>query len=53
MVRLKLSDLKVKEPVRIRFKELKDGVQSIYLEYYSGDVIRKKGYVGGGANTNS
>lgn len=47
MARLKLSDLKVKEPVRIRFKELKDGVQSIYLEYYSGDVIRKKGYVGG------
>ena len=38
---------KLKEPVRIRFKQLSNGNQSIYLEYYTGDVIRKENYVGG------
>lgn len=39
--------VKLKEPVRIRFKQLSSGNQSIYLEYYTGDVIRKENYVGG------
>lgn len=39
--------VKLKEPVRIRFKRLSNGNQSIYLEYYTGDVIRKENYVGG------
>ena len=39
--------VKLKEPVRIRFKHLSNGNQSIYLEYYTGDVIRKENYVGG------
>ena len=39
--------VKLKEPVRIRFKQLSNGNQSIYLEYYTGDVIRKENYVGG------
>lgn len=39
--------VKLKEPVRIRFKQLSNGNQSIYLDYYTGDVIRKKNYVGG------
>lgn len=39
--------IKLKEPVRIRFKQLSNGNQSIYLEYYTGDVIRKENYVGG------
>lgn len=38
--------VKLKEPVRIRFKQLSNGNQSIYLEYYTGDVIRKENYVG-------
>ena len=38
---------KLKEPVRIRFKQLSNGNQSIYLDYYTGDVIRKENYVGG------
>ena len=38
---------RLKEPVRIRFKQLSNGNQSIYLEYYTGDVIRKENYVGG------
>jgi len=33
--------------VRIRFKQLSNGNQSIYLDYYTGDVIRKENYVGG------
>ena len=33
--------------MRIRFKQLSNGNQSIYLEYYTGDVIRKENYVGG------
>ena len=37
--------VKLKEPVRIRFKQLSNGNQSIYLEYYTGDVIRKENYV--------
>jgi len=37
----------LKEPVRIRFKQLSNGNQSIYLDYYTGDVIRKENYVGG------
>ena len=37
----------MKEPVRIRFKQLANGNQSIYLDYYTGDVIRKENYVGG------
>ncbi|WP_418176683.1 site-specific integrase, partial [Alistipes putredinis] len=32
---------------RIRFKQLSNGNQSIYLDYYTGDVIRKENYVGG------
>ena len=39
--------VKLKEPVRIRFKQLSNGNQSIYLEYYTSDVIRKENYVGG------
>ena len=39
--------VKLKEPVRLRFKQLSNGNQSIYLEYYTGDVIRKENYVGG------
>lgn len=39
--------VKLKEPVRIRFKQLSNGNQSIYLEYYTGDVSRKENYVGG------
>ena len=39
--------VKLKEPVRIRFKQLSNGNQSIYLDYYTGDVIRKENYVGG------
>ena len=39
--------VRLKEPVRIRFKQLSNGNQSIYLEYYTGDVIRKENYVGG------
>ena len=39
--------VKLKEPVRIRFKQFSNGNQSIYLEYYTGDVIRKENYVGG------
>ena len=39
--------VKLKEPVRIRFKQLSNGNQSIYFEYYTGDVIRKENYVGG------
>ena len=39
--------VKLKEPVPIRFKQLSNGNQSIYLEYYTGDVIRKENYVGG------
>ena len=39
--------VKLKEPVRIRFKQLSNGNQSISLEYYTGDVIRKENYVGG------
>ena len=39
--------VKLKAPVRIRFKQLSNGNQSIYLEYYTVDVIRKENYVGG------
>ena len=39
--------VKLKERVRIRFKQLSNGNQSIYLDYYTGDVIRKENYVGG------
>ena len=46
MVKQKLT-VKLKEPVRIRFKQLSNGNQSIYLDYYTGDVIRKENYVGG------
>ena len=37
----------MKELVRIRFKQLANGNQSIYLDYYTGDIIRKENYVGG------
>lgn len=43
----KKQEVKLKEPVRIRFKQLANGSQSIYLDYYTGDVIRKENYVGG------
>lgn len=43
----KKQEAKLKEPVRIRFKQLANGNQSIYLDYYTGDVIRKENYVGG------
>ena len=46
MAKQKLT-VKLKEPVRIRFKQLSNGNQSIYLDYYTGDVIRKENYVGG------
>ena len=46
MVKIK-QEVKLKEPVKIRFKELKNGNKSIYLEYYTGDIIRKENYVGG------
>ena len=39
--------VKLKEPVRIRFKQLSNGNQSIYLDYDTGDVIRKENYLGG------
>jgi len=38
----KKQEVKLKEPVRIRFKQLANGNQSIYLDYYTGDVIRKE-----------
>ena len=38
----KKQEVKLKEPVRIRFKQLANGNQSIYLDYYTGDVIRNK-----------
>ena len=41
------QEVKVKEPIKIRFKELKNGNKSIYLEYYTGDIVRKENYVGG------
>ena len=41
----KKQEVKLKEPVRIRFKQLANGNQSIYLDYYTGDVIRKENYV--------
>ena len=31
--------VKLKEPVRIRFKQLSNGNQSIYLEYYTGCLL--------------
>lgn len=37
----KKQEAKLKEPVRIRFKKLANGNQSIYLDYYSGDLVRK------------
>ncbi|MDR1938135.1 MAG: site-specific integrase [Tannerellaceae bacterium] len=43
----KKKEAKLKEPVRIRFKQLANGNQSIYLDYYTGDVVRKENYVGG------
>ncbi|RGM30178.1 hypothetical protein DXC20_04635 [Bacteroides sp. OM08-17BH] len=43
----KKQKVKLKEPVRIRFKQLANGNHSIYLDYYTGDVIRKENYVGG------
>lgn len=43
----KKQKVKLKEPVRIRFKQLANGNRSIYLDYYTGDVIRKENYVGG------
>lgn len=43
----KKQEAKLKEPVKIRFKQLANGNQSIYLDYYTGDVIRKENYVGG------
>ena len=43
----KKQEVKLKEPVRIRFKQLANGNQSIYLDYYTGDIIRKENYVGG------
>ena len=47
----KKQEVKLKEPVRIRFKQLANGNQSIYLDYYTGDVIRKENYVGGWKST--
>lgn len=41
------QEIKLKAPVQIRFKQLANGNQSIYLDYYTGDVIRKENYVGG------
>ena len=38
----KKQEAKLKEPVRIRFKQLANGNQSIYLDYYTGDVIRNE-----------
>ena len=32
----KKQEVKLKEPVRIRFKQLANGNQSIYLDYYTG-----------------
>ena len=40
----KKQEAKLKEPVRIRFKQLANGNQSIYLDYYTGDVIRWKSH---------
>ena len=39
--------VKLKAPVQIRFKQLANGNQSFYLDYYTGDVIRKENFVGG------
>ena len=47
----KKQEAKLKEPVRIRFKQLANGNQSIYLDYCTGDVIRKENYVGGNGIT--
>lgn len=38
----KKQEVKLKEPVRIRFKQF-----AIYWDYYTGDVIREENYVGG------
>lgn len=41
----KKQEAKLKEPVRIRFKQLANGNQSIYLDYYTGDVILWKNII--------
>lgn len=38
----KQQTVKLKAPVQIRFKQLANGNQSIYLDYYTGDIIRKE-----------
>lgn len=40
-------EAKPKEPVKIRFKQLANGNKSIYLDCYTGDVIRSESGVGG------
>lgn len=39
--------IKPKEPVKLRFRNLKGGNKSIYLEYYNGDIVRNGSHVGG------
>ncbi|MEG1749101.1 MAG: phage integrase SAM-like domain-containing protein [Tannerellaceae bacterium] len=36
----KKTEAKPKEPIKIRFRKCADGNQSIYLDYYTGDVVR-------------
>ena len=38
----KKQEVKLKEPVRIRFKQLANGNQSIYLDYYTVMLLEKK-----------
>ena len=37
----------IERTCKVGFKQLANGNQSIYLDYYTGDVIRKENYVGG------
>lgn len=36
----KKTEAKPKEPIKIRFRKCADGNQSIYLDYYTGDIVR-------------
>lgn len=40
-------EIKAKEPVKIRFRELKGGNKSIFLESYTGNIVRNGKSVGG------
>lgn len=47
MMKRKETDPKPKEPVKLRFRELKGGNKSIFLECYTGSMVRNGSRVGG------